>query len=56
MHLALLRRFTVCNVGERNAEFVLQYLKTEQIPVAAQDMFDIYPRKVYLFRRPAWCV
>src|SRR3989304_6109568 len=46
---AVLRGFTVANVGERNAEFVLQFLKTEKIPVIAQDLLDIYPRKVYYF-------
>src|SRR3989338_6768571 len=46
---AVLRGFTVANVGERNAEFVLNYLKTEKIFVAAQDLLDIYPRKVYYF-------
>jgi chemotaxis protein CheD len=37
------------NVGERNAAFVLHYLKTEGIPVLAQDLVNIYPRKVYFF-------
>jgi chemotaxis protein CheD len=46
---AVLRGFTVGNVGERNAEFVLHYLQTEKIHVAAQDLLDIYPRKVYYF-------
>jgi chemotaxis protein CheD len=46
---SVLRGFTVANVGERNAEFVLQFLKTENIAVAAQDLLDIYPRKVYYF-------
>ena len=46
---AVLRGFTVGNVGERNAEFVLRFLQTENIPVAAQDLLDIYPRKVYFF-------
>ena len=41
--------FTVNNVGERNAEFAINYLRTEQIEVLAQDMLDIYPRKVYFF-------
>jgi len=40
---------TVANVGQRNAEFVLQYLATEGIPVLAQDLVDVYPRKVYYF-------
>jgi chemotaxis protein CheD len=46
---SVLRGFTVNNVGENNAEFVLNYLKTEKIKIAAQDLFDIYPRKVYFF-------
>lgn len=46
---AVLRGFTVANVGERNAEFVVRFLKTERITVVAQDLLDIYPRKVYFF-------
>jgi chemotaxis protein CheD len=46
---AVLPGFTVNNVGERNAGFVLQYLKAEGIPVAAQDLGDICPRRVYFF-------
>jgi len=46
---SVLRGFTINNVGERNADFVLQFLKTEKIPVLAQDLLDIYPRKVYYF-------
>ncbi|MEW6982822.1 chemoreceptor glutamine deamidase CheD [Colwelliaceae bacterium 6471] len=45
----VLKGFTTVNVGERNAEFVLDYLKTERIPVRAEDLLDIYPRKVYFF-------
>jgi chemotaxis protein CheD len=45
----VLRGFTATNVGERNAAFVLDYLKTENIPILAQDLVDIYPRKVYFF-------
>jgi chemotaxis protein CheD len=46
---SVLRGFTVNNVGERNAEFVMQFLKTEMIPVLAQDLLDVNPRKVYYF-------
>jgi chemotaxis protein CheD len=42
---------TVANVGERNAEFVLRFLETEKIRIAARDLVDIYPRKVYYFPR-----
>lgn len=37
------------NVGARNAEFVLDYLKMENIPIVAKDLLDSYPRKVYYF-------
>jgi chemotaxis protein CheD len=46
---AVLRGFTVSVAGESNADFVLRYLQAEKIPVAAQDLLDIYPRKVYYF-------
>lgn len=36
-------------VGERNARFVKEFLKTEGIPTAAEDLLDVYPRKVYFF-------
>ena len=37
------------SVGERNSSFVLDFLHTEGIFVAAQDLLDVYPRKVYFF-------
>ncbi len=46
---AVLRGFTVANVGERNAAFVEQYLKMEGIRMVARDLLDIYPRKIYYF-------
>ena len=46
---SVLRGMTANNVGERNAEFVREYLATENIQIAAQDLLDIYPRKVYYF-------
>ena len=48
---AVLRGFTAMNVGERNAAFVMSYLKTEKMRVVAEDLNDIYPRKVYFFPR-----
>lgn len=45
----VLRGLTVNNVGQRNAEFALDYLSTEQIPVIAQDLLGEFPRKVYFF-------
>lgn len=34
------------NVGERNTTFVMDYLRTERIPVVSKDVLEIYPRKV----------
>jgi chemotaxis protein CheD len=47
----VLRGFTVSTTGQGNAAFVLDYLRTENIRVVAQDLLDIYPRKVYYFPR-----
>jgi len=48
---AVLRGFTAINVGERNAAFVIDYLRAEKLRVVAEDLNDIYPRKVYFFPR-----
>lgn len=48
---AVLRGFTAINVGERNAEFVLKYLRAEKMRITAEDLNDVYPRKVYFFPR-----
>jgi len=45
----VLKGFTHTLIGSRNAEFVLRYLDAERIPVTAQDLRGIYPRKVYFF-------
>lgn len=36
-------------IGTRNAEFVLDYLDAERIPIVAQDLGDIFPRKICFF-------
>ncbi len=46
---SVLKAFTAINVGERNAAFVKKYLKNENIRITAEDLNDIYPRKVYFF-------
>ena len=46
---AVIAGMTQANVGERNAEFVLKFLRTEGIRVVARDLNDIFPRKVYFF-------
>ena len=46
---AVLRNFTALNVGERNAEFVLGFLRTEGIHIASQDLMDVFARRVAFF-------
>ncbi len=47
----VLAGFTSMNVGQRNAQFVREYLRAENIRVVAEDLNDIHPRKVYFFPR-----
>ena len=40
---------TSMNIGERNTAFVVDYLKTERIPIMSKDVLGPYPRKVCFF-------
>lgn len=46
---AVIAGMNTINVGERNTQFVMDYLKTERIPIVSKDVLDIYPRKVCFF-------
>ena len=48
---AVLANMTTLNIGDRNADFVLRYLKTENIRVAAQDLRGPHARRVSYFPR-----
>jgi chemotaxis protein CheD len=41
--------FATAHVGSRNAVFVKKFLATENIPIVAEDLLDMHPRKVYFF-------
>lgn len=43
---AVIASMTSINVGERNTRFVLDYLRTERIPVVSKDVLDTCARKV----------
>ena len=43
---AVIATMTSINVGERNTQFVLDYLRTERIPVVSKDVLDTCARKV----------
>jgi chemotaxis protein CheD len=45
---AVLANMTTLNIGDRNADFVLRYLETERIAVAAQDLRGAHARRVCL--------
>ena len=40
---------TTMNVGERNSTFIHDFLRTEGIRVTAEDLLDVWPRKVAFF-------
>ncbi len=46
---AVISGMSTINVGERNTAFVIDYLKTERIPIVSKDVLEIYPRKVCFF-------
>lgn len=43
---AVIAGMNTINVGERNTNFVMDFLKLERIPVVSKDVLDVYPRKV----------
>ena len=47
----VLQGFMLSNVGQQNAEFIVEYLNMERIPIAARDLLDVWPRKIYFFPR-----
>ena len=46
---AVLQGMEALNVGSQNSAFVLEFLREEGIAVAAKDLQDVCPRKVYFF-------
>jgi len=47
----VLQGFMLSNVGEQNANFIVEYLSVESIPIVARDLLDVWPRKIYYFPR-----
>lgn len=45
----VMRNFTTMQVGTRNAQFVLEFLRTEGIRIASQDLLDVHARRVVFF-------
>lgn len=47
----VLQGFMLSNVGQQNAEFIVEYLNLERIPILARDLLEEFPRKIYFFPR-----
>jgi chemotaxis protein CheD len=45
----LLAGFGKLDVGAKNSEFALEFLKVEGIRLLAKDLMDVFPRKVHFF-------
>jgi chemotaxis protein CheD len=45
----VLEGMSVVNIGEQNSEFIRAYLRSEQIPVLAEDLLGSFARKVFFF-------
>jgi chemotaxis protein CheD len=46
---SVLEGMDALNIGSQNSAFVIEFLREEGIAVAAQDLYDVCPRKVYFF-------
>ncbi len=46
---AVLANMTTLNIGDRNADFVLRYLKAERVAIVAQDLRGVHARRVCLW-------
>ena len=45
----VLKNMSTLDIGKKNIDFVLQYIKDESLKLTADDLGDIYPRKVLFF-------
>jgi len=37
------------DIGQKNIDFIMQYIKDESLSLTAEDLGDVYPRKVLFF-------
>ncbi len=45
----VLKNMSTLDIGKKNIDFVMQYIKDESLKLTAEDLGDIYPRKVLFF-------
>lgn len=45
----VLKNMTTLDIGQKNIDFIMQYIKDESLSLTAEDLGDVYPRKVLFF-------
>lgn len=45
----VLKNMSTLDIGQKNIDFILQYINDESLKLAAKDLGDVYPRKVVYF-------
>lgn len=45
----VLKNMSTLDIGQKNIDFVMQYIRDESLTLTAQDLGDVYPRKVLYF-------
>lgn len=45
----VLKNMSTLDIGQKNIDFVMQYIKDESLKLTAEDLGDVYPRKVLFF-------
>ena len=45
----VLKNMSTLDIGKKNIDFVMQYIKDESLKLTAQDLGDVFPRKVLFF-------
>ena len=45
----VLKNMSTLDIGKKNIDFVMQYIKDESLKLTAEDLGDVYPRKVLFF-------
>jgi len=45
----VLKNMSTLDIGQKNIDFIMQYIKDESLKLTAEDLGDVYPRKVLFF-------
>ena len=45
----VLKNMSTLDIGQKNIDFVMQYIRDESLKLTADDLGDVYPRKVIFF-------